>query len=93
MAMGCVVKENGEKGMTCLLIQLTGEVEELECFAVAIIRILSCVPSILYCGDGRHSRHMHEFLTTETVFSSHFICWSSIKNDFISEVNFIVSLY
>jgi len=61
MAMVCVLKENGEKDMTCLLIQLTGKVEELECFAVAIIRILSCVPSILYCGDGRHRRHMHNF--------------------------------
>jgi len=46
MAVGCVLKENGEKGMTCLLIQLTGE-------------LLSYVPSILYCGDGRHSRRMN----------------------------------
>jgi hypothetical protein len=38
MAMGCVLKENGEKGMTCLLTQHTGEVE-LECFVVGIIRI------------------------------------------------------
>lgn len=91
--MGCVLKENGEQGMTCLLIQLTGEVEELECLAVAVIQILSCVPLILCCGDSRCSRHMHEFLTTKTVFSTHFVCWSSIKSDFISEVDFIVSLY
>ena len=68
MAVGCVLKENGEKGMTFLLIQLPDDVEELECFAVANIRILSCVPLILYCGFGTHSRHMHEFLTTEIVF-------------------------
>jgi hypothetical protein len=92
MVVGCVLKENGEKGLTCLLIQYTGEVE-LECFAVGISRILSHVPSILYCGVGRHSRQMHEFLTTVIVFSTHFICWSNTKGDCISEVDFTVSLF